>query len=82
MQTAHEAGVGIRDTGVFGLGAFAMGPIASGVVVGYYEGERPTSAMMAARYWGTQMPTNHSRASHFAPFSLRQVSLTYLALLP
>ena len=53
MATAAAAGVCIRATGVYGLGAFATSLIQSGTVVGYYEGERPTSAEMEARYWGT-----------------------------
>jgi hypothetical protein len=52
IRTAAEAGVEIRDTGVYGLGAFATKVIEADCRIGDYEGERLTLRMVRARIWG------------------------------
>jgi len=51
MVESTMAGIDVKDTGVYGLGAFAAKRIAMGVVVGMYEGERIDYDTVAARYF-------------------------------
>ena len=62
MTTASTAGIIIKDTGRFGLGAYAGVHISEGKLLGEYEGEALDQRSVDARYWKTSTWTPEDSA--------------------